>query len=212
MQKIQSLSQQIYGFIVDEIRFGNLALGQKIDEGELISKLSTSRTPIREALIQLSADGILVNVPRKGFFVKDLNEKTLRDVTDIIACLDFYGLKKAIPQLQDEDYVHMYKIIDEVDSAIEERDYSKYCLLTDRFHGYYYHASGNESLPATITSIENQCVRHTYFNQDQEKLYGTLKEVNQEHRKILELAAKNDLPALEKLIFFHWTKIVPGMW
>ena len=67
---VKSLSDQVYEFVVKLIQNGEVYVGDKISEGFLVEKMGISRTPIREALIQLSADDILENVPRKGFFVK----------------------------------------------------------------------------------------------------------------------------------------------
>lgn len=67
MKKLKSLSEQVYDYIIRQIQLGELSKGSKLSESDLIEQLSISRTPIREALIQLSADGILENVQRKGF-------------------------------------------------------------------------------------------------------------------------------------------------
>ena len=72
---LKSLSDQVYEFVVKLIQNGEVYVGDKISEGFLVEKMGISRTPIREALIQLSADDILENVPRKGFFVKRVDEK-----------------------------------------------------------------------------------------------------------------------------------------
>ena len=72
---VKSLSDQVYEFVVKLIQNGEVYVGDKISEGFLVEKMGISRTPIREALIQLSADDILENVPRKGFFVKRVDEK-----------------------------------------------------------------------------------------------------------------------------------------
>ena len=69
MAKIKSLSEQVYEYIVHQIKIGTLSFEEKINETDLIQQLGISRTPIREALIQLASDGILENVPRKGFYV-----------------------------------------------------------------------------------------------------------------------------------------------
>ena len=73
MAKVKSLVDQVYEYIIEKIKLGELAEGEKIDEAGLINEIGTSRTPIREALLLLAADRVLDNVPRKGFFVKKHN-------------------------------------------------------------------------------------------------------------------------------------------
>lgn len=212
MTNLRSLTQQIYDYVADEIRFGNLEFGQKIDENELINKLQISRTPIREALIQLSAHGLLENIPRKGFFVTKVHEDTVREIYSIISCLDFFALRSAIPNLKDEDYQILDEITKKIDSAIEYKDYKAYCLLADDFHEYYHNASGNNSFQSVFDTIKALCVRHTFYTSDTERLFEVLIEVNKEHKKILELAKENNLTELEKILESHWTKEAPGMW
>ena len=204
---IRSLSQQVYDFIVDEIRTGKIRVGQKINESELMEKLPTSRTPIREALIQLASDGVLENVPRKGFFVRIMSQQVMEEYYKAVAYLDFYALKLAIPNITDRDYRKMEVIIDDIDAAIEERDLHQYIVLADQFHGYYYKLSGNGSMPGIIFGIRDECLLAVYYNQDEDKMFNLLAEVNLEHRKILELARNNALEELEPFLINHWTKV-----
>jgi DNA-binding GntR family transcriptional regulator len=203
---LRTLPQQIYDFIVNEIRFGSLPLGQKINEADLMARLSTSRTPLREALIQLASDGILENVPRKGFYVRNISRKTSLEYNAIVAQLDYYAIKKAIPNLDDADYQRMGIIIEDIAFAIASRNYHDYCVLSDKFHAYYYAKSGNDSLPDVIFDIRNQCLTTTYFSKDTDKLFELLTVVNREHGEILKLARENNLAELEKLLILHWTK------
>jgi DNA-binding GntR family transcriptional regulator len=206
---IRSLAQQVYDFIVNEISTGSIQLGQKINEGELMQKLPISRTPIREALIQLASDGILENIPRKGFFVRSLNPLILLEYYRAVACLDVYAIKLAIPHMADRDFRKMEVIIDDIDVAIEKRDINAYKKLSDQFHDYYYRLSGSSSLSTIIFGIRDQCLISIYYTKDQERLARMLTQVNLEHRKILELAKRNDLEGLEELIFNHWAKTDP---
>lgn len=203
---LRTLPQQIYEFIVNEIRFGSLPLGQKINEAVLMERLSTSRTPLREALIQLASDGILENIPRKGFYVRNISRKTSLEYNAIVAQLDYYAMKKAIPALDSADYERMDMIIDDIAFAITSRNYHDYCVLSDKFHAYYYAKSGNDSLPDVIFDIRNQCMTTTYFSKDTDKLFELLSLVNQEHRDIVRLAREGDLEGLEQLLILHWTK------
>ena len=78
MLKIKSSSEQIYDYIVHEIEIGNYESGKRLSESELMEIFGISRTPIREALIRLVADGIVDNNSRKGFFVKHLDRKDVK--------------------------------------------------------------------------------------------------------------------------------------
>ena len=84
----RSLKDHVYNHIVDLIDGGTLADDHKISEQQICDALGVSRTPVREALIQLAADGYLENVPRKGFYVKRVTEDSAREIVEIIGPLD----------------------------------------------------------------------------------------------------------------------------
>ena len=94
MVKIKSVREQVYEHVVHMIRTNELDYGDKINIAELQEQLGVSRPPINEALIQLAADGILDNVPRKGFFVKQMTKQQTYEVFEIISALDIYILEK----------------------------------------------------------------------------------------------------------------------
>ena len=84
MVKIKTSSEQVYDHIVHQIEIGNLQPGERLSESELMETFNVSRTPIREALIMLSADGI-ISSGRKGFFVRGFDRKDVLENYFIIA-------------------------------------------------------------------------------------------------------------------------------
>jgi DNA-binding GntR family transcriptional regulator len=65
----ERLRDQVYRLIRDDLRVGALEPGQRIVEGDLAERYEVSRTPVREALLQLSQDGLLTNAPDRGYAV-----------------------------------------------------------------------------------------------------------------------------------------------
>ena len=83
-----SLKDHVYNFIAEQIRLGKLNSNEKVNEQDICQQLNISRTPVREALIQLAADGFLDSAPRRGFRVKPLTKKEGEDIYHILAPLD----------------------------------------------------------------------------------------------------------------------------
>ena len=81
----QSLKDHVYEYISNEIKNKKLNPNEKINEQAICNELNVSRTPVREALIQLSADGLLDITPRRGFRVKALSLKDAQDLYAVIA-------------------------------------------------------------------------------------------------------------------------------
>jgi len=119
MKMLKSLSNQVYDYIVRQIKIGKFEPGDKIVETDLIEQLGISRTPIREALIQLSSDGILNSIPRKGFFVVRFDPKQVHYNYLIVARLDSYAAELVIDNMNADDYNKMDATIQTLDFAIK---------------------------------------------------------------------------------------------
>ena len=78
----------VYDFISNQLTLGNIKRSDRITEQYLVDNLGISRTPVREALVKLTADGILEHVPRKGYKVKSYNKKDVQELYTLIGVLD----------------------------------------------------------------------------------------------------------------------------
>ncbi|NCB43141.1 MAG: GntR family transcriptional regulator [Clostridia bacterium] len=212
MAVIKSLPQQIYEHIVDKIKFGEFAPGEKLDEAALIQELEISRTPIREALIQLAADGIIDNIPRKGFYIKAWNLESMLEAYGILACLDTYAVNLALEKLDKNDYKSMQRAIEEMDLSIKQQDYTAFCTWQEHFHLTYLKRCENNTLYEMIQTIKKQYLRQTYYNKDYAKLFGLLQTANAEHKEILAAIIEKNSAKLNLIIKEHWTKNDPEMW
>ena len=83
-----SLHDEVAATLRDEIFAGTLAPGSFLDEAALCTRLEISRTPLREALKVLTAEGLLRHEPRRGCFVNQVTERDLDDIFPVIALLE----------------------------------------------------------------------------------------------------------------------------
>ena len=75
MERFKTLKDHVYEYIEEQIMKGTLLPGERINENTICEELGISRTPVREALIQLTAEGVLETKARKGFVIKSVQEK-----------------------------------------------------------------------------------------------------------------------------------------
>lgn len=207
MYKFKSLKDYVYDYIADEIAVGNLCPEEKVNEASICEKLSISRTPVREALIQLSSDGILRNVPRKGFVVKKLTEKEAEDLYVIIGNLDGLAAQLAYPNLTEKDFSDMAFHIESMDAAINSRNYEMYLHQQKDFHQVYTDKCGNEALIEYLEKMKSKFLKGNYADEPEDEVIEVLKATNAEHRKILDLL-KSGKPkeTAEFLSDIHWAK------
>lgn len=83
-----SLHDEVAATLREQIFEGALAPGSFLDEAALCERLSISRTPLREALKVLTAEGLLRHEPRRGCFVNEVTERDLDDIFPVIALLE----------------------------------------------------------------------------------------------------------------------------
>lgn len=203
---IKTLSEQIYDYIFREIRIGNLKYGEKIDENELIDKLGVSRTPIREALIQLSSDNILDNLSRKGFYVRHISAKEMDDAFAVIARLDTYAIELLMDRVDEETLAHLEACVASIDKAIARHDYEEYYNWQEAFHLTYIGKSGNEVLIEELKSLFKRTLRMTYYSSDEDELFKLLGAVNEQHKQLLAAIRERDVERAMELAVNHWAK------
>jgi len=205
VKNYESLRDYVYKYISDKIQSGELQANQKISEAEICNDLSISRTPAREALIKLASDNLIEYAPRRGFFVKEVSLKEKLDVYSVLACLDGFAAALAMDKMKDEDFKEMEISIGKIDLAIENKDYTLYNKLQFGFHDVYINKCDNEKLIEMINTLEHSFMPVTYANKNPEVLFQILKDVNKEHKKIIELFKKGDSRELEYFLRdVHW--------
>ena len=92
VSEYRSLKDHVYDYIVKMIDMDMIGNEGKLSEQHICDALDVSRTPVREALIQLAADGYLENIPRRGFFIKRIDENSARNILEIMGPLEGLSL------------------------------------------------------------------------------------------------------------------------
>lgn len=207
MEKFKSLKDHVYDYIAEQILEGKLTPEQKINETVICEKLNISRTPVREALIQLSSEGVLKNMARKGFVVKSLSEREVAELYSVIGVLDGYAAKLAVDNLTEKDLANMAFYIDSMDLAIQAANFEMYHVQQIAFHNIYLQVCGNDTLIDTIEKMKSKLLKKSYVDDPEGRTKDILFKTNNEHREILEFFKNKDKESLGKyLLDVHWTQ------
>lgn len=92
----RSVNAQVYETLKEQILNGQLRPGVKLIHQELAERLNVSRTPVRESLERLFQEGFVTRVPRRGFFVAEIDEDEARELYEMREALEIFALKRAL--------------------------------------------------------------------------------------------------------------------
>lgn len=205
MKNYLSLTDHVYNHIVEQINNGTLTSGKKVNESALCDALKVSRTPVREALIQLSTEGLLENIPRKGFIIKSLTTEEAKETYLIIGALDGLAASLTAHLLTEKHLKEMEFYIESIDLAINTGNFSMYHKMQESFHNVYLSICPNRSLVALLLQLEKKFLKTFDWMEDPEWTANKLKETNNEHRKMLELFRERKTSELESYLKdVHW--------
>ena len=132
---------------------GKLSLGQQLTESYLKKTFGLSKTPIREALAQLKAEGIVVSEVHKGFRVFNMNKKELSEFCEFRLALESQALKSAYTNNRLELVKELKNTIKESEESIKSNDIEKYILTDSKFHKSFFNISSNRYLKKNYENI-----------------------------------------------------------
>jgi len=205
MQQYLSLKDHVYNYISDKIREGSLKPDEKINEKIIMDDLGISRTPVREALIQLATEGYLENIPRKGFIVKPVDTNKSKEIYALLGALDAFASELAFEHISKQDIIRMEALSKQMVVAIDTYDFKAYYKLQTDFHDVYISKCHNEELINTMNLLRKKFIRQTYNDDDLEKMKEILYHTNEEHIEIAKLFKEDSYESVSKFLkYSHW--------
>ena len=139
-----------YRALKDRILRGVLAPGARVAEAELAILLGTSRTPVREALIRLEAEGFVEGTPPRGTRVTPLRARDVREINAVLACLETEAASLLAARRPDAgELAQLDAAVAALDAALEAEDRAAWSEADYRFHRLVVSLCGNAHLAAT---------------------------------------------------------------
>ncbi len=173
----------------EDILTGRLRPGQKIVEQELCGKYGVSRTPIREALRQLEADGLVETVLNRGAFVIGMSDRDYEDMFEMRKAYEIQAVKWAIERITDEEMEQLEETFEFMEFYTMRNDIEKMLVINTGFHQVIYQASHNRVLHKQLESYRN-LIRYKDPGTVYEENY--LATVLEEHRAIFKAFIERD--------------------
>ena len=129
-----SLHHEVAASLREEIFAGRLAPGSFVDEAALCTRLEISRTPLREALKVLTAEGLLRHEPRRGCFVSEVTQRDLDDIFPVIALLEGRCAFEAARNANDADIAALEVLHDKLERHAKAHRINEYYAANFAIH------------------------------------------------------------------------------
>ncbi len=198
----ESLREQLYAHLREELRVGRLAPGAAIDLNHISSKLGVSRTPLRDALIQLESEGFVTIQPRRGVVVRKLTLAEVRDLYEIVGALEGATVERVAERLGAAEIARLKALNAAQLEALAAAEFDRYYQLNLEFHGVFLELSENRELLRLLERSKQRLYdfpRHAYLEEWE-------RENCREHERfIAHLEAGNAAAAATLLRDEHWS-------
>nr|MCS5603395.1 GntR family transcriptional regulator [Paracoccus sp. (in: a-proteobacteria)] len=171
----RSLHDQVVSRVRDLIIEGVLEPGSRIDEARLIEELEVSRTPFREALRTLAAEGLVIVRPSKGSIVRKLTREDVFSMLEVLAHLERLAGELACARAGDEQIQALVDLHQRMMECYRQRDRLPYYKLNQEFHSRLAELSKNTTLQDMQANIQARLKRIRYIgNQKPESWAGAV--------------------------------------
>lgn len=195
----KSLNDAAYSIIRTKILRGEYELGGRIREDVLAQEITISRTPIREAINRLVADGIIIKKSQQGLYLIDPNPEQIKDNIDIRISLEKLSVERCIERSTDENIEAIFNSLKAFEKALKQKDYNVCNELDGEFHYLIAQMSKNSRLMSLLNDLSDffQLVRKEEKKTHPEKKNNrTLKE----HRRIAEAIKNRDISGAKEAV------------
>lgn len=197
----RSLTMAVADRLRDQIIRGEIPEGAQLRQDAIATQYRVSRIPVREALRQLDAEGLIEIVHNRGAIVPALSPEDIEELFSIRALLEPEVLKLSIPHLTGEDFSEAEAVLQTYVRELRlEEHVSAWGRLNWQFHSILYSRANQPRFMAIIRNVNNSGERYTRL-----QLYLThgMKRANEEHIQILELCRNREIGPACKLLRQH---------
>ena len=194
------LSQKVYRVLKTEIVKGFLEPGTKLLENKLAEEMHVSRTPIREAIQKLAAEGFIKVAPNQTLIVTEVSLEDVKEVLQIRGVLEGLAARIADKKITRQEIDELEKIVTQMGLYVAKKDLTSYCKVDDEFHNLILNVCGNKWIIQIRDNLGNFIYR---FRIKSLSVPGRLKCSLEEHQKIMGSLKKHNSEEADKLSQIH---------
>jgi len=187
----------VYRRILDEIRAGGFTPGQRLREVEIAGRLGHSRTPVREALRLLEADGLVVHQPRLGATLRKMDHPEVMELYEMRAVLEGTAARLAARVASTSELLQLSELNEELGATEHEEQAAK---LNRQFHAILMEAARNRFLLRSMHGLHKTML---LLGQTTLMDAARIAAAREEHRRIIAALEARDGAAAEAAMRGH---------
>jgi len=197
-----SLHGEILSRLRDYVVEGNIAEGSRVPERQLCEMFGISRTPLREALKVLAAEGLIDLLPNRGARVRQLSRRDLEELFEVMGGLESLAGRLACESITDAEIVEIERLHYEMYGHYLHRDMHSYFQVNQRIHERIVEASRNETLRLTYANFAGR-IRRVRYSANFARKRQRWGEAMREHEAILDALRRRAGSELSDILFHH---------
>jgi len=200
----RSISQSIYKNLRQSIIEGNIKPGERIHEKDLAGVFKVSRTPVREALARLAAEGFIEISFHREVIVKEFSNRELHEAIEVIRIIDSEVIEYIVDFLKPKDLLFLEKLTSRMENFYNNREVKEYVAVNIEIHEKLWSFLPNKYVKEILLSAFGRLKRHSHLLEDLLAGPELFPRSLDSHKKLLAALKAKDKEALRTIIKVHW--------
>lgn len=194
----QSIKTQVYESVLKDILDGVYLPNDVINEKQLIEKFGVSKTPIREALVQLCSEGYIKNIPRFGYQITAITPSEILEIVEFRKIIELGALERTMDLITEEELGLLKELNRQVETIDHRHEVKLHWTLNQDFHKKLCSFSANRYLQKALEDSLNVCARIS--NQYYVKVWEDDHEGAYNHRRVVRALEEKDIERAKAIL------------
>ena len=200
LKQPESLAKMAYEAIRKSILSGQWKIGELYNEKAIAADLGISRTPVREALLELASQDLIIFLPRRGLMVNRITRRDVDEIFELRKAIELAAVEKITVTSPPFDLFEIEESLLSQRKAVKQKDYLAFMEADRLFHTRFSELTNNRRLIAILDNIRD--IIHV-MGAKALALEGRAIAVIEEHQTIFEAVKKGNIEEARRAMAYH---------
>lgn len=196
----QTAGENVYQYLRTSIIELRVKPGQVINIKELSDFLQVSRSPVRDALIQLGKDGLVTTTPQKGTIVSKIDIQRVRDERFMRACMEERVIEEFFALCTPKHIELLEKLLEEQKQTLMDADARGFLRMDDTFHSVFFEATGHPFCLESVLNMSSHYYRIRLLSLSEPDIR---RQTFMQHEELFKIICSKDTSNLRRLLDLH---------